>query len=128
MRNAWLIVLLLAFNCFSQVPVLVSWDANSEDDLAGYKVHLGESSNIYPVVINAGDTTAFLWKSLEYSKAYYFAVTAYDFSGNESEFSDEVFLTTPDKPDEGDITAPAKPINVHIQVVGDSNSVKVKIE
>jgi len=71
----------------------VTWDANSESDLAGYNVYVGENSGDYTGVVDVGNIMEYTWANLDAGKTYYFAVTAYDFSGNESGFSDEVNLT-----------------------------------
>lgn len=81
--------------------VLISWDANTEGDLAGYKVYLGKSSRNYSVNLKLviaeqanpdsfKNKPRFVWKDLNVGETYFFAVTAFDFSGNESAFSDEV--------------------------------------
>lgn len=76
--------------------VTVSWDANSETDLGGYNIYVGESSTVYTGVVDVGNATSFSWSNLEVGRTYYFAVTAYDLSGNESDFSDEVNATLED--------------------------------
>lgn len=73
--------------------VTVQWDPNSESDLAGYKIYVGESSRNYSGVVDAGTATQFAWQNLESGKTYFFVVTAYDFAGNESDYSAEVSAT-----------------------------------
>lgn len=68
----------------------VSWGANTESDLSGYKIYYGSFSGSYDVVQDVRNATSFRVGSLIIGNTYYFAVTAYDFSGNESNFSDEV--------------------------------------
>ena len=70
--------------------VKVSWDANSESDLSGYRLHYGILSGNYKTVVNVGNVTSHEIGGLEIGKTYYFALTAYDTSGNESGFSNEV--------------------------------------
>ncbi|MEW6324490.1 MAG: fibronectin type III domain-containing protein, partial [Nitrospirota bacterium] len=77
----------------------VSWDANTESDLAGYKVHYGISSRVYTQSINAGNVTTRVVSGLSAGITYYFAVTAYDTSGNESGYSAEVSKTIASAPD-----------------------------
>ncbi len=64
----------------------LTWNANSEVDLAGYKVYFGTSSGAYGPAINIGKQTNYTVTNLGIG-TYYFAVTAYDTSGNESPFS-----------------------------------------
>ena len=69
--------------------VIISWDSNTENDLAGYKVYRGFDSGDYDFVNNVGNVTS--WNdSIFCDSTYYYAVTAYDTANNESDFSDEV--------------------------------------
>jgi len=72
--------------------VLLSWNANTEPDLAGYKVYYGNSSRNYGTPINAGNATSYTVTGLT-PGTFFFAITAYDTSGNESGFSAEASLT-----------------------------------
>lgn len=93
--------------CHPLVPltvVLLIWNPNRENDLAGYRVYVGESTRRYTEVHNAGLQTSFSLDELSPGKTYYFAVTAYDFSGNESGYSEEVSATMP-----GEIEPPPPP-------------------
>lgn len=75
----------------------VSWDANIEPDLAGYTIYYGETSGSYNNKMYFGNVTRQDITGLAVNKRYYFAVTATDFSGNESGFSDEVSTTIKEK-------------------------------
>ena len=79
----------------------VTWNANSESDLAGYKVYYGTSPRTgtdpkvctlcgYATSVNVGNVTSYVVGNLTSGQTYYFSVTAYDTSGNESAFSAEV--------------------------------------
>ncbi|KAA3659538.1 MAG: fibronectin type III domain-containing protein, partial [Calditrichaeota bacterium] len=72
------------------VETEISWSANSESDLAGYKIHVGTASRNYSKVIDVGQQTGYSITLDESGVTYFFAVTAYDTAGNESAFSDEV--------------------------------------
>ncbi|MDR4499305.1 MAG: Ig-like domain-containing protein [Candidatus Scalindua sp.] len=69
------------------------WDPNTESNLGGYKVHYGVSSGNYDSVVNVGNQTQFILPDFEIGATYYFAVTAYDTSDNESSFSNEATYT-----------------------------------
>jgi len=73
----------------------LSWNPNSEADLAGYKVYYGTSSQIYGAPIDVGNQTAYTLTGLPSGATYYFAVTAYDTSSNESDFSAEASKSIP---------------------------------
>ena len=68
----------------------LAWDPNTENDLAGYNVYYGTASRVYDSVIEVGNITSYTVTDLEPETQYYFAITAYDTSGNESDFSVEV--------------------------------------
>jgi hypothetical protein len=61
----------------------VTWSANSEADLAGYKVYVGTRSGVYTQTIDVGKTTSYAI-TLPKGVTYFFCITAYDASGNES--------------------------------------------
>ena len=69
--------------------VTLSWDANTDIDLAGYQLYHGPTSGNYDTVINVGNQTFYTVTGLEVGKAYHFVLTAYDTSKNESGYSNE---------------------------------------
>jgi fibronectin type 3 domain-containing protein len=75
----------------------VAWDANTETDLAGYKLYKGTSSGQYGAPIATLPTTATSYKAtgLQKGSAYFFVVTAFDTSGNEGPRSNELTVTVP---------------------------------
>lgn len=77
--------------------VTLSWQAptTNEDgspltDLAGYRVYYGETSGVYTDVVTVGNYTSASIGSLPTGQTLYFAVTAFDTSGNQSSPSGEV--------------------------------------
>ena len=70
------------------VQISLSWDLNSEDDLAGYKVYYGGVSGQYENSEDIGNMTAYTVFLYE-DKETYFTLTAYDGVGNESGYSNE---------------------------------------
>jgi len=72
----------------------LAWDAPVNADgttftaFAGYKIYYGTSPKTYNSVINVGMTTNYSVNGLA-PGTYYFAVTIYDTSGNESGYSNE---------------------------------------
>ena len=75
--------------------VTVSWDANVETNLAGYRVYHGIASRNYATTTDVGNVTDAIVSGLSPGATYFFAVTAYDTAGLESLFSDEVSYTVP---------------------------------
>ena len=80
-------------------PLTLAWDPNTEPDLAGYKVYYGTRSGNYDFVTDVGGITQYTVTGLKPETRYYFALTAYDASWNESDFSGEVSAVTGDEPD-----------------------------
>lgn len=72
----------------------LQWDPVSASDLAGYRVYFGTASRSYSQArgagADAGRTASFTVNNLQRGITYYFAVTSYDFAGNESAYSAEV--------------------------------------
>ena len=79
--------------CPATGSAILTWVANTEPDVVGYKVYWGTASRVYQpptVLTNATATVSNLPPG-----TYYFAVTAYDAAGNESAFSREVSKVIP---------------------------------
>ena len=74
-------------NC---AQVTLAWDANSEPNIAGYKVYYGTASRVYNWYFDVGKVTTYSVTGLTDGSTYYFAATAYDTSGVESTYSSEV--------------------------------------
>jgi uncharacterized repeat protein (TIGR02059 family) len=72
----------------------VSWNANTEPDLAGYRIYYGTSPGVYGAPIDVGNVLSYTISGLTTGITYYFAVAAYDTSNNESAKSTEVSLSS----------------------------------
>ncbi|MGH3454699.1 MAG: Ig-like domain-containing protein, partial [Nocardioidaceae bacterium] len=93
----WTVLLLLLTPAIAYPgQATLSWNANSEPDVAGYKVYFGQASRSYQPAIDVGDNIGYTVTGLQEGRLYFFAVTAYDSSGNESVFSSEVSMTVLD--------------------------------
>jgi len=68
----------------------LSWEANTDPDLAGYNVYMGTQPGVYGAPISIGNTTSYTVGNLTGGRTYYFSLTAVDTSGNESLHSSEV--------------------------------------
>ncbi len=75
--------------------VALEWDANSEPDLAGYRLHWGTTSGTYTAVKDVGKSTTALATDLLPGGTYYFAVVAYNTEQLVSLYSNEVIYTVP---------------------------------
>lgn len=88
--HAFLVLILAAFAVPAfATSVTLTWDANTEANLAGYKVYFGTASRTYSVPITIGKQTTYTVTGLT-PGTYFFGVTAYNTSGLESGFSNEV--------------------------------------
>jgi hypothetical protein len=72
--------------------ITLAWDANSETDLAGYKVYYGTASRTYGTPISIDKVTTYKISSLA-PGTYFFTVTARNAAGQESAYSNEVTAT-----------------------------------
>ncbi|HHS12526.1 MAG TPA: T9SS type A sorting domain-containing protein [bacterium] len=88
--RTWLSIGLLFPVLLHASSVNISWNANTESDLAGYKVYYGTQRGVYSTILNVGNNLSYDISGLVDGTTYYFAVTAYDQSGNESPYSEEV--------------------------------------
>jgi hypothetical protein len=64
----------------------LSWSANSESDIAGYRVHYGTAAAPDNTTVDVATNTATI-ENLNTGVTYTFAVTAYNNAGGESEYS-----------------------------------------
>lgn len=105
-QRTWLASLLYALGIFCGVAstlfsqanagtLTVSWAANKEPDLAGYKVYYGQASTVYSSNVDAKLALKYVFSNLTEGQKYFFVVTAYDTAGNESEYSVEVSAVVP---------------------------------
>src|SRR5437870_4525381 len=112
--RAWLGACVLTVLCSlapalsSAAQVTLTWDPNTEPDLAGYKLYYGLSSGSYPSSVDVGNLTSYTLSGLLEGRTYYFAATAYNRSLGESGFSNEVSKALADvTPPTVSMTAPA---------------------
>ena len=68
----------------------LTWSPDTSTNLAGYKVYVGTSSRVYSSAVNVGNVTTYAVTNLGIGTTYYFAVSAFNSSGIESGFSNEV--------------------------------------
>jgi hypothetical protein len=73
----------------------VSWNASADDSVAGYVVYYGPAPFSFTNAIAVGTNLTVTVGALDYWGIYYFAVTAMDTNGVESDFSDEVPFLVP---------------------------------
>lgn len=105
--------MILPFLSLQAAVVNVSWNANTEADLAGYKLYYGTTSGVYGLPVDVGKVTSYsVTVNPEVTTTYYVTLTAYDMSGNESPKSDEASITVT----VADTTPPAKPTGIRMLI------------
>lgn len=78
----------------TSTSAVLIWDANTETDVAGYRVYYGTSPGNYEQAKGGGivaSGTNHTVTGLISGLRYYFTVTAFDTSGNESNYAAEVY-------------------------------------
>jgi hypothetical protein len=73
----------------------LQWNANTDPSVVGYKVYYGGASRSYTNTVAVGNRTTSEVGGLLEGKVYYFAVTAYDVDGFESDYSEETTFLVP---------------------------------
>jgi hypothetical protein len=99
MKRLFLLFLILLISLSSgavEKQYTLTWDANSEPDLAGYRVYMGTVSGTYTRVAEIGLVTTYsgaIQVSDDSLANYFFVLTAFDTSNLESDYSNEVSAT-----------------------------------
>ena len=98
MKKLFTILAILAIAGIAQAAtVQVTWNPNTEPDLSGYKLYHGTASGQYGEPVDVGNVTGHVMEiTPQHGATYYFALTAYDTSGNESGYSAEATCFIPD--------------------------------
>ncbi|KPK74696.1 MAG: hypothetical protein AMJ89_05595 [candidate division Zixibacteria bacterium SM23_73] len=73
--------------------VWLFWDENDEDDFAEYLVYKAKEEDEYYKRIARTKTASFTDNNVKNGKTYFYAVSAVDYDGNESDLSDETYDT-----------------------------------
>lgn len=71
----------------------LTWNPNTDTNLAGYNLYMGTQSGVYGSPISIGLNTSYTAGNLTGGKTYYFSVTAVNTTGTESLHSNEVNKT-----------------------------------
>ena len=84
-----------AFKVFSTSQATLVWDPSTDQSVTGDKLYMGTASGAYGTPVDVGLVTTYTAKGLLSGHTYYFAVTAYNSSKQESGFSNEVKYAVP---------------------------------
>lgn len=75
--------------------VFLSWYPNAESDLSGYRVYRSYSEHGEYYRIARTSAASFADRDVTNGRTYYYAVSAYDVNGNESDLSYDLVFDTP---------------------------------
>lgn len=92
----WLVctAMLAALPALKAASVALTWNPSIDPTVVGYKIHYGAASQVYTNSIDVGNVTNYTITGLADATTYYFAATSYDSNGVESDFSNEIEVTT----------------------------------
>lgn len=112
-----LLLLVLAFPAFAK-DVTLSWDA-SPSEVDGYKIYYSSAPDIVSgevKIITAGKVLSHQIAGLDNAGEQYFAVTGYDDTGNESEFSNIVMSPICTQPAAPNTSIESRCTSIHINI------------
>lgn len=75
--------------------VTLAWDPSPDTNVSSYNIYYGGASGDYTNEISSGDVTNSVVSGLDEGATYFFAATAVDSSGDESDFSNEISYSVP---------------------------------
>lgn len=75
--------------------VTLTWNPSTDLSVVGYKIYYGAASHSYSSVVTVANTNSVTIPGLIVGEAYYFAATAYNSAGVESDLSNEASYTVP---------------------------------
>lgn len=86
-------------NCFfrgvlTNGTVNLTWNPDTSDGVAGYRIYTGPSSHVYTTTVDVGGATVAA-VTIPLYLTNYLAATCYDETGAESDFSNEVTYSAP---------------------------------
>ena len=97
MKVGFVLLWLISGKLASAASVTLAWNANSESNLAGYRVQYGTAPGVHPTSVDVGKQTSHTVSGLA-PGTYYFVVVAYNTSGMQSPVSNEVSVTVGSPP------------------------------
>ena len=104
--------------------VTLAWDPSASANILGYKIYYGTTSHKYSSTVSVGNVTQATIAGLIEGTTYFFAITAYDNSNQESDFSNEASYAVPVNATNQASTSTKLPI-VNTLVVGQNLTVSL---
>ena len=75
--------------------VSLAWDRSSDSSVIGYRIYYGMATQTYTNMVDVGNATNVTISGLADGTTNYFAATAYDILGLESDYSSELSYSVP---------------------------------
>jgi len=94
-----------------QTTATLRWNPSPSESVSGYRVYFGAESGGYTNTTDVGNSTEISIPGLEIGVTYYFVVSAYDATGVESDYSNEVGYTPT-------ISSTVSVLSLQLQVAG----------
>jgi len=93
---------------FAAPSITLAWDPSPDPGVIGYKVYWGIATRNYTNSLSAGGATTLTVSNLVVGTPYYFAATAFDTNGIESDYSAEVSgsIALPNQPPTLNVISP----------------------
>jgi hypothetical protein len=91
----------------------LAWDPSGDTNVAGYRLYEGTASETYTNVLDVGTNLTATLSGLAGGQTYYLALTAYDITGLESEFSGQIIYEVP-------VSTP--PVPAHLVISKDASN------
>jgi len=91
--GAFLSLIAFANAALTQQSVTLAWNADSGTNIASYNLYYGSAPRTYTNAVSTGNVAQGTVPGLNTGATYYFAVTAVDNTGLESDYSNEVTNT-----------------------------------
>ncbi len=103
----------------SNGKLTLAWSSNTEPDIAGYRLYYGTSPGSYGNRTDVGLNTVYAINGLGQG-TYYFVVSAYNTSGQESGYSNEVEFALPPPPTVTQVSDTKGPAGMEISIFGEN--------
>jgi len=83
------------YRVWEEPGVRLAWDPSPTPGTDGYRLYWGNGQRVYTNSVNCGSLLTWELRGLQTNTPYFFAITAYNFLGLESAFSEEATYVTP---------------------------------